>query len=106
MRRRWASTVCTLITSIAATSRLVRPDATRRAPSGPELTPAEEQVARLVASGRTLREVAAMLVMRVLTVDAHLRRIYRNLQVRSLTELAHKLFIVRERVMCRKCSYL
>jgi DNA-binding CsgD family transcriptional regulator len=62
-----------------------------RTPTSAALTPTEEQVAWLVAEGRTNREVAALLVMSVHTVDAHLRRIYRKLQVRSRTELAHRL---------------
>ena len=62
----------------------------RRTPPS-DLTPAEEQVALLVAEGRTNREVAATLFLSVHTVDAHLRRIYRKLDVRSRTELARKL---------------
>lgn len=62
----------------------------RRAPSS-DLTPAEEQVALLVAEGRTNREVAAALFLSIHTVDAHLRRVYRKLDVRSRTELARKL---------------
>jgi DNA-binding CsgD family transcriptional regulator len=62
-----------------------------RAPSGVALTPTEEQVARLVAAGRTNREVADALFMSPHTVDANLRRIYRKFGVHSRTELAHKL---------------
>ncbi len=62
----------------------------RRTPPS-DLTPAEEQVALLVAEGRTNREVAAALFLSVHTVDAHLRRVYRKLHVRSRTELARKL---------------
>jgi len=62
-----------------------------RRPSPTDLTPAEEEVAHLVAEGRTNREVATALFISVHTVDAHLRRIYRKLQVRSRTELARKL---------------
>ena len=62
-----------------------------RAPAPAALTPGEVQVARLVAEGRTNREVAEALFMSRHTVDAHLRRIYRKLQVRSRTELARKL---------------
>jgi len=62
-----------------------------RAPSRDELTPTEEQVARLVAEGRTNREVAKALFMSPHTVDANLRRIYRKLGIHSRTELAHKL---------------
>jgi DNA-binding CsgD family transcriptional regulator/tetratricopeptide (TPR) repeat protein len=62
-----------------------------RAPTSTGLTPTEAQIAHLVAEGRTNREVARTLVMSVHTVDAHLRRVYRKLQVRSRTELAHRL---------------
>ena len=53
-----------------------------------ELTPIEERVSALVASGQTNREVAATLFLSVRTVDSHLGRIYRKLGVRSRTELA------------------
>jgi DNA-binding CsgD family transcriptional regulator len=62
-----------------------------RAPSRDELTPTEEQVARLVAEGRTNREIAEALFMSPHTVDANLRRIYRKFGIHSRTELAHKL---------------
>jgi DNA-binding CsgD family transcriptional regulator len=62
-----------------------------RAPAPMSLTPTEDQVAHLVADGRTNREVADALFMSVHTVDAHLRRIFRKLQVRSRTQLARKL---------------
>jgi DNA-binding CsgD family transcriptional regulator len=62
-----------------------------RAPAPRALTPTEDQVAHLVADGRTNQEVADALFMSVHTVDAHLRRIFRKLQVRSRTELARKL---------------
>ena len=52
------------------------------------LTTAERNVAPLVASGRTNREVAAQLFTTVGTVESHLTRIYRKLAVRSRTELA------------------
>ena len=52
------------------------------------LTAAEEQVAALVASGRTNREVASQLFTTVKTVESHLTRIYRKIGVRSRTELA------------------
>jgi DNA-binding CsgD family transcriptional regulator len=56
-----------------------------------ELTPTEDQVARLVAQGRTNREVAGALFMSVKTVEANLSRIYRKLDVRSRTELSARL---------------
>lgn len=55
-----------------------------------DLTPAEQRVAALVASGRTNREVAAQLFTTVKTVEAHLTRIYRKSGVRSRTELARR----------------
>jgi DNA-binding NarL/FixJ family response regulator len=52
------------------------------------LTGAERRVASLVAEGRMNREVAAQLFTTVGTVEAHLTRIYRKLDVRTRTELA------------------
>jgi DNA-binding NarL/FixJ family response regulator len=57
-------------------------------PSTPyELTPSELEVATLVASGRSNREVAETLHMTVNTVETNLSRIYRKLGVRSRSEL-------------------
>ena len=53
------------------------------------LTPVEERIAGLVAAGQTNREVASALFLGVRTVESHLGRIYRKLQIRSRTELAH-----------------
>ena len=61
-----------------------------RAPSSLALTPTEERVAALVARGSTNREVADALFVSVHTVEAHLKRIYRKLGIRSRTELASK----------------
>ena len=54
------------------------------------LTPAEQRVAVLVASGRTNREVAATLFLGESTVASHLTHIYAKLGVRSRTQLAGK----------------
>jgi DNA-binding CsgD family transcriptional regulator len=62
-----------------------------RAPAQADLTPTEALVAKLVAEGRTNREVGDALFISVHTVEANLKRIYRKLQVRSRTELARKL---------------
>lgn len=62
-----------------------------RPPSPDELTPTEAEVAKLVAQGLTNREVADALFVSPHTVNAHLRHVYRKLQVRSRTELARKL---------------
>jgi DNA-binding CsgD family transcriptional regulator len=56
--------------------------------AGRELSAAERRVADLAASGATNKEIAAALFMSVKTVEAHLSRIYRKLDVRSRTELA------------------
>lgn len=53
-----------------------------------ELTDAERLVARLVATGRRNREIAAELFVSVRTVESHLSRIFRKLGVRSRAELA------------------
>jgi DNA-binding CsgD family transcriptional regulator len=52
------------------------------------LTPTEEQVAKLVADGRTNPEVASALFISIKTVEANLTRIYRKLGVTSRRELA------------------
>jgi DNA-binding CsgD family transcriptional regulator len=60
----------------------------RRPGSTGELTNAESAIARLVASGRSNREVAAELVLSVKTVEVTLTRVYEKLGLRSRTELA------------------
>ncbi|GAB4086554.1 hypothetical protein GCM10028784_31840 [Myceligenerans cantabricum] len=52
------------------------------------LTERELDVARLVAQGRTNRQVAEQLYVSVRTVEVHLGRVFRKLGVRSRTELA------------------
>ena len=60
----------------------------RSARSTADLTPQELAVARLVALGRTNREVASELIVSPKTVEYHLSRMYTKLGVRSRTELA------------------
>lgn len=67
-----------------ATDELAR---TGHREEGSLLTTTELQVARLVAAGKTNREVAEALFMSPHTVEAHLTRIYRSLGVRSRTEM-------------------
>jgi DNA-binding NarL/FixJ family response regulator len=55
---------------------------------GELLTERELDVARLVAQGRTNRQVAERLYVSVRTVEVHLGRVFRKLGVRSRTELA------------------
>ena len=52
-----------------------------------ELTPTERQIAGLVAEGMQNRQIAQAMFVSVATVEAHLTRIYRKLQIRSRAEL-------------------
>ncbi len=52
-----------------------------------QLTPTEERVARLAASGMTNDQVAATLVVSAKTVEAHLTRAYRKLGIHSRAQL-------------------
>ena len=70
-----------------ARAELDRIAARRGRPAG-ELTPAEEQVARLAIEGRSNKEIAAALVVTVHTVEAHLSNCYAKLGIRSRTQLA------------------
>lgn len=70
-------------------SRIGLRPAARTGPSG--LSAAEQQVAELVVTGMTNRQVAAQLYMSTKTVEAHLSRVYAKLQLRSRTDLARTL---------------
>jgi DNA-binding CsgD family transcriptional regulator len=59
----------------------------RRRSTGDELTPAEQEVAGLAASGLRNHEVAAQLGISPKTVEAHLARAYSKLGIRSRAEL-------------------
>ena len=58
-------------------------------PSWPELSASEVAVVRLVATGATNREMGEQLFLSPHTVNAHLRRIFAKLGIRSRVELAH-----------------
>jgi DNA-binding NarL/FixJ family response regulator len=62
-----------------------------RRPSPGKLTPFEEQIAALVAAGRSNAEVAHALVVSPRTVEWNLSKIYRKLHVQSRAALAAKL---------------
>jgi DNA-binding CsgD family transcriptional regulator len=65
--------------------------ARRRDPSTlDELTPQEVQVARLVATGLTNRDVAARLFLSPKTIETHLAHVFRKTGVRTRAELAHR----------------
>ncbi len=60
--------------------------ASREAGSRLGLTPTEQQVLQLVASGRTAREIGEQLFMAEKTVKNHLSTIYRKLDVRNSSQ--------------------
>jgi DNA-binding CsgD family transcriptional regulator len=74
----------------AASAELDRISGRRPTASG-RLTPSEQNVAELVASGLSNKEIAARLVVSVYTVEDHLSNVYAKLGIRSRTQLARHL---------------
>jgi DNA-binding CsgD family transcriptional regulator len=72
-----------------ARAELTRVDVGPRQAAG--LTPSEQQVAELAASGMTNRDVAAALFISPKTVEANLSRIYHKLGIRSRAELGRRI---------------
>ncbi len=80
-----AREVASLGESVA--ERLGRRATAHASPAG--LSPRELEVVRLVAVGRTNREIAQELFLSARTVDMHVRNILRKLDCRSRVEAAH-----------------
>jgi len=70
--------------ALARSGKILRKEVSRR----DELTPAELEVASLVAEGKMNKEIAAALWISEKTVEAHLSRIFRKLGIRNRAELA------------------
>ena len=58
-----------------------------RAPADGALTPTEQQIAELIAAGRTYQEAADALFISPKTVQWNLSKVYRKLGIRSRAEL-------------------
>lgn len=96
LKRAPAEAIITAVRTVAAGESLVFPEAVRDLAvqhvdttdryDGPELTPREHDVLRLVAQGLTNAEIAAELILGVETVRTHMSRLLGKLGARDRTQ--------------------
>jgi DNA-binding NarL/FixJ family response regulator len=61
------------------------------------LTPREYEIFKLLADGKTAKDIAAALEISAYTVDAHRNRIFRKLELRSGADLVR--FALRQGIV-------
>jgi DNA-binding response OmpR family regulator len=68
---------------------------TSRRHSAPRLTPREEQILKLLARGRTLKQVAAELTISPKTVGTHIQNLFAKFDVHHRAELVARAYALR-----------
>src|SRR5205807_906112 len=87
----WAEGEVMSLDEAAAYALALEPPAARRAPSrgiAATLSPREQEVASLIADGKTNREIAEALVIAEPTAERHVANIFTKLGVRSRAQVA------------------
>ena len=88
--RAWSEGHALTLEESVAYARRGRGERKRPARGWPSLTPAEQDVARLVADGLSNAEIADRLFISPRTVNAHLTRVYRKVGIASRVQLARE----------------